>query len=134
MKNLSERHPQKRVFITGIAGVSGPFEEHGTGEWKRTTDINYWSLIYVCQTFVPLLKQQGSGHIINTASAAGILAAGEMGAYNATKAVLKGMIKRRLYIFTRYDGYLMWLFKRLIPQGCSSLIGWVASRQLWIFR
>ena len=181
----------------GIAGKSGVFEEHGLSEWKRTTDINYWSVIYGCDAFIPLMKPQGSGHIVNVASSAGILAAGEMGAYNATKAavmamsetlhkelapkgisvgvvcptvvktnineskvggsrtldailgqvdtssftaddaakvIIKGMKKRRLYIFTRSDGYLMWLFKRLMPQNCSSLVGWMQHRRVWLFK
>ena len=36
--------------------------------------------------FTPLLKQQGSGYIINTASSAGTLAGPEMAAYNVAKA------------------------------------------------
>ena len=39
-----------------------------------------------CQTFVPMMKQQGSGHIVNTASLAGLVHPPAMGAYTAVKA------------------------------------------------
>jgi short-subunit dehydrogenase len=55
-------------------------------DWERTINIDLWSVVYGCKVFTPLLKQQGSGYIINTASSAGTLAGPEMAAYNVAKA------------------------------------------------
>ena len=41
-----------------------------------------------CQVFVPLLRKQKSGHIVNTASMAGLVHPPMMAAYNATKAAV----------------------------------------------
>ncbi len=69
----------------GIAGV-GQFEEITHEEWHRVINIDLWSVIYGCQAFVPMLKRQGMGHIVNTASAAGIVSLPQMANYNVAKA------------------------------------------------
>ena len=69
----------------GIA-TAGAIDELSIEDWERTIDIDLWSVVYGCKIFVPMLKQQGGGHIINTASSAGTLAGPEMAAYNVAKA------------------------------------------------
>lgn len=55
-------------------------------DWEWIVSINFWGVVYGCHAFVPRMKKQGSGHIVNVASAAGILSSAEMAPYNATKA------------------------------------------------
>jgi short-subunit dehydrogenase len=43
-------------------------------------------VIYGCHVFVPRFKRQGSGHVLNIASLAGLISAPEMAPYNVTKA------------------------------------------------
>ncbi len=69
----------------GVA-VGGPFEETSIEDWQWCIDINLWGVIYGCQAAVPHMKRQGSGYIINVASAAGLLAPPGMAAYNVAKA------------------------------------------------
>ncbi len=69
----------------GVAGA-GKMEEIPQNEWERILNIDLWSVIYGCRAFIPMLKHQGSGHIINTASSAGTLSAAEMANYNVAKA------------------------------------------------
>jgi NAD(P)-dependent dehydrogenase (short-subunit alcohol dehydrogenase family) len=69
----------------GIAGA-GKMEHISDQQWHRLLDIDLWSVIYGCRAFIPMLKQQGFGHIINTASSAGTLSAAEMANYNVAKA------------------------------------------------
>jgi short-subunit dehydrogenase len=45
-----------------------------------------WGVIHGCHVFAPRLKRQKSGHIINVASAAGLLSPPQLGPYNVTKA------------------------------------------------
>src|SRR3546814_12836313 len=51
-----------------------------------TLGINLWGVIHGCHVFLPQLREQGRGGIINVASAAGFTAAPEMAAYNVSKA------------------------------------------------
>jgi NAD(P)-dependent dehydrogenase (short-subunit alcohol dehydrogenase family) len=56
--------------------------------WRLLMDVNVWSVIYGCRSFIPVLKQGGKGHILNVASGAGLLCLPEMANYNATKAAV----------------------------------------------
>ncbi|TRX56514.1 SDR family NAD(P)-dependent oxidoreductase [Thalassomonas sp. M1454] len=69
----------------GVAGA-GKITEISDDEWKRVVSIDLWSVIYGCRAFIPMMKKQGGGHIVNTASSAGTLSAAEMANYNVAKA------------------------------------------------
>lgn len=73
------------VNNAGVA-VGGAVGAIPIADWEWIMGINLWGVIYGCHVFVPRFKQQGRGHVINVASAAGLLSAGEMGPYNVTKA------------------------------------------------
>jgi NAD(P)-dependent dehydrogenase (short-subunit alcohol dehydrogenase family) len=68
-----------------IAGVVGDI---ALENWERIVDINLWGVIYGCHEFIPRMKKQGGGHVLNVASAAGILSLNDMGPYNITKAAV----------------------------------------------
>ena len=51
-------------------------------------NINLWGVVHGCHVFVPRLRRQKSGRIINVASAAGLLAPPQLGPYNVTKAAV----------------------------------------------
>jgi NAD(P)-dependent dehydrogenase (short-subunit alcohol dehydrogenase family) len=36
--------------------------------WEWVMDVNFWGVVHGCRTFLPLLRAQGEGHIVNTAS------------------------------------------------------------------
>jgi NAD(P)-dependent dehydrogenase (short-subunit alcohol dehydrogenase family) len=69
----------------GVA-VSGAVGDVSLDDWAWIMGINLWGVIYGCHSFLPRMKKQGSGHVINVASAAGLLCAPMMGPYNVTKA------------------------------------------------
>jgi NAD(P)-dependent dehydrogenase (short-subunit alcohol dehydrogenase family) len=71
----------------GVA-VGGPIGDIPLENWEWITAINYWGVVYGCHFFLPRLKAQGSGHILNVASSAGLLSAPQMGPYNMTKAAV----------------------------------------------
>ncbi len=72
------------------AGVAagGRIDVEAMSEWERVIDINLLGVVRGCQTFVPMMKEQRSGHIVNTASLAGLVHAPGMASYNATKAAV----------------------------------------------
>ncbi len=74
------------VFNNAGIAIAGKMEETSLDEWKRVIDVDLWSVIYGCKVFIPMLKRQNNGYIINTASSAGTLAAAEMAGYNVAKA------------------------------------------------
>lgn len=57
-------------------------------DWEWIMSINFWGVVYGCHAFVPRMKKQAGGHIVNVASAAGILSSPEMAPYNASKAAV----------------------------------------------
>jgi NAD(P)-dependent dehydrogenase (short-subunit alcohol dehydrogenase family) len=67
-------------------GVGGAMGEIALSDWEWAIGINLWGVIYGCHVFVPRFKQQGSGHVLNIASVAGLISAPEMGPYNVSKA------------------------------------------------
>jgi NAD(P)-dependent dehydrogenase (short-subunit alcohol dehydrogenase family) len=54
--------------------------------WERIIETSLMGVIYGCHTFVPRMKEQGGGHVVNTASLAGIASLPEMAPYNVVKA------------------------------------------------
>jgi NAD(P)-dependent dehydrogenase (short-subunit alcohol dehydrogenase family) len=54
--------------------------------WRWIVDVNLFGVVNGIRAFVPLIVDQGEGHIVNVASAAGLLGGGPgIGAYAATK-------------------------------------------------
>jgi len=67
-------------------GVAGEVGETSLDNWRHAIDINLWGVIHGCHVFAPMLKAQGSGHVLNVASIAGLIHAPHMAPYNVTKA------------------------------------------------
>lgn len=73
------------VNNAGIA-TGGRIDVVTMEEWHRVIDINLLGVVRGCRTFAPMLKTQGSGHIVNTASLAGLVHPPGMSSYTAVKA------------------------------------------------
>lgn len=72
------------------AGVAtgGRIDVLGEQDWLRGLDVNLMGVVRGCQTFVPAMKAQRGGHIVNIASLAGLVHPPGMAAYNAAKAAV----------------------------------------------
>jgi short-subunit dehydrogenase len=67
-------------------GWAGKFEDWTLESWEQIVAVNLWSVIYGCHYFYPrMIKQGGGGHIVNTASGAGLHPAPLLTAYCTTK-------------------------------------------------
>lgn len=66
-------------------GIGGLMWEMSESDWRWLLGVNLWGVIHGIRAFVPLLIEQGEGHVVNTASLAGLVSAPFMGPYNATK-------------------------------------------------
>jgi NAD(P)-dependent dehydrogenase (short-subunit alcohol dehydrogenase family) len=70
----------------GVGGGFGPSWTQPLQNWEWGFGVNLWGVIHGIRTFVPImLKQETEGHIVNTASMAGLLSAPFMSVYDATK-------------------------------------------------
>ena len=77
----------------GIA-VGGKSENCSMRNWNWVVDVNLWGVVHGLQAFVPLiLSQDESGHVISTASMAGMVGLRGAGPYNATKFAVVGMME-----------------------------------------
>jgi NAD(P)-dependent dehydrogenase (short-subunit alcohol dehydrogenase family) len=82
----------------GVGSSFGPTWEQSAADWKWVLDVNLWGVIHGVRTFAPiLLAQQDEGHIVNTASVAGLSAAPFMGPYNASKFAVVGLTESLYY-------------------------------------
>lgn len=71
----------------GVAG-GGRVDVAGIDEWEWITEINLFGVVRGTKAFVPMMKRQRSGLIVNTASLAGLVHPAGMGSYNAVKAAV----------------------------------------------
>jgi len=61
-------------------------------DWQFTMSVNFWGVVHGVETFVPLLlKQEAGGHIVNTASMAGLVGMQWLGIYCASKFAVVGL-------------------------------------------
>lgn len=67
--------------------------EYSLDEWNRVLDTNLTSVFLMCRAFVPHMKGQGYGRIINLSSIMAHIALPGRGPYCASKAALLGLTR-----------------------------------------
>ncbi len=75
-------------LLVNNAGVAafGHVGDIRVEEWKRVMETNLWGVIHGCHAFIPRMKSQKGGHIVNTASVAGIAPPPQEAPYTLSKA------------------------------------------------
>jgi len=96
--------------------VGKRFEEHSHSEIEQTIQINVLALMHLTRELLPAMLEQGSGHIINIASAAGLIANPRMSVYAASKWAVVGWssslrleleaLQKELYVTTVMPSYI----------------------------
>jgi NADP-dependent 3-hydroxy acid dehydrogenase YdfG len=73
--------------LVNNAGVMllGPIQDAPTEEWRTMIHANVFGVLYCTHAALPLMRAQGSGHIVNVSSVAGRVARLGSGVYNLTK-------------------------------------------------
>ena len=75
----------------GVA-VWGGLERATHQDWEWVLGVNLWGVIHGVEAFVPRMVAQGEGgHIVNTASMAGLVATQGLGVYNTSKYAVVGL-------------------------------------------
>ncbi len=80
-------------LLCNNAGVANGQVSHRTkpATWDWVVGVNVLGPAYGVSTFVPLMLEQGEGHVVNTASEAGLTASPVLGPYHATKYAVVGL-------------------------------------------
>lgn len=61
-------------------------------DWQWVLGVNLWGVIHGITAFLPILESNGAqGHIVNTASVAGLVGGPGLGPYNASKFAVVGI-------------------------------------------
>ena len=73
-------------------GLTGRLEDTTLEDWREIVGIDLWGVVYGCHYFYPrMIEQGGGGHIVNTASGAGLAPLNLMTAYCAAKYGVMGL-------------------------------------------
>ena len=88
-----ERFGRVDVVMNNVGVLAvGAVEDIPLEAWERLIDVNLLGVVRSNLVFLPLLLEQGSGHIVNTASTAGLLPYGfDRLPYTATKHAVVGL-------------------------------------------
>jgi len=76
------------------AGVAiwGGLETATHRDWEWTLGVNLWGVIHGLEAFLPrMIAQRDGGHVVNTASMAGLIASQGLGVYNTSKYAVVGL-------------------------------------------
>jgi NADP-dependent 3-hydroxy acid dehydrogenase YdfG len=73
------------LFNNAGIGVSGEIDSYSLDDWNDVFDVNLRGVVHGIQAVYPIMIRQGAGHIVNTASMAGLTTTVGQASYTATK-------------------------------------------------
>jgi NAD(P)-dependent dehydrogenase (short-subunit alcohol dehydrogenase family) len=98
------------------AGIIGGPDLGDDGAWRATFDVHVLAHVYVARHLLPSMLARGSGHLMITASAAGLLTEMDSAPYTATK---HGAVALAEWLAIRHGGAGV-SFSCLCPQGVAT--------------
>jgi NAD(P)-dependent dehydrogenase (short-subunit alcohol dehydrogenase family) len=81
------------LFNNAGIGVAGEVDSYTLDDWNDVFDVNLRGVVHGIQAVYPVMIRQHSGHIVNTASMAGLVASPGSVSYTATKHAVVGISK-----------------------------------------
>src|SRR5207253_643213 len=94
LADAAERRFGAVHIVCNNAGVATMSELAASthADWQYTMNVNFWGVVHGVETFVPRLLAHGAGgHIVNTASMAGLVGMRWLGVYCASKFAVVGL-------------------------------------------
>jgi NAD(P)-dependent dehydrogenase (short-subunit alcohol dehydrogenase family) len=118
------RRIDQPFLVCNNAGVSplGAVWENSAGDWQWILGVNLWGVIHGVRAFAPRLIAQNEGHIVNTASVAGLISPPGSGAYNVTKHAVVALSESLLHDLRERNSAVgvSVLCPAYVPTGISS--------------
>lgn len=92
-REIADRHGAVHILCNNAGvGVADPLQLARAEDWDWVTAVNLQGVVNGLLAFLPAMVEHGEvGHIVNTASVAGLHAMKQIGIYNATKYAVVGM-------------------------------------------
>lgn len=90
VKSILEKEQRIDFLINNAGkGITGPLEETPDEEILKVFEVNYLGVLRITKEVLPIMREQGSGMIINITSIAGYMGLPFRGIYSATKGALE---------------------------------------------
>ena len=81
------------LFNNAGIGVAGEVDSYTLDDWNDVFDVNLRGVVHGIQAVYPIMIRQHSGHIVNTASMAGLVTTAGQASYTATKHAVVAISK-----------------------------------------
>jgi NAD(P)-dependent dehydrogenase (short-subunit alcohol dehydrogenase family) len=92
VKRIFEKEGRMDVVVNAAGfGIVGAVEDTSLSEAKKQFETNFFGVVRMCKAVLPLMRQQGSGLIINISSIAGLVSLPFQAFYSASKFALEGL-------------------------------------------
>lgn len=98
IRNIQNKVGSIDILINNAGyGLIGAFEDTSIAEIKQQYETNFFGLIRTTQAVLPLMRQQGSGLIVNISSGVGRFGIPTLSAYASSKFALEGLTESMSY-------------------------------------
>jgi len=100
---VEQAHGRLDILVNnaGIAGPDEPTHEIDADAWQQLMDVNVLGVFLCTKAAIPLLRRAGGGSIVNLSSIYGIVGAGDLPAYHASKGAVRLMTKNDAVTYAR---------------------------------
>lgn len=91
LRQAIDRFEKIDVLVNNAGyGTIGAIEEFTLEEIREQMETNYFGAVAMTKALLPVMREQGSGHIVQISSQSGFRATAGFGIYNASKFALEG--------------------------------------------
>ncbi len=100
---VAAKGPIDYLFSNAGVPMQMPFTSVDSTTWEKVLSVDLYGVVYCVQAVVPIMLRQGQGHIINTASVAGIVPLPYQTVYCAAKYAVVGLSEGLRYELEPYN-------------------------------
>ncbi len=98
-------------------GYQGDLADTSLETWQRLMNVNFWGLLFHVQAFLPMMKRQKSGQIVNISSGQVFFRLPTWGAYTVSKLAVAGFSEVLHFELRRYGIKVTTVYPYLVNTG-----------------